>query len=62
MLTPNKLICAYASDMAHPVLSHDHVLIGPYYVIVTWNQALIISQQPFVTLLVQTILCPLHYI
>ena len=44
MLTPNKLISAYASDMAHPVLSHDHVLIGPYYVIVTWNQALIINQ------------------
>ena len=44
MLTPNKLICAYASDMARPVLSRDHVLIGPYYVIVTWNQALIISQ------------------
>ena len=43
MLTPKKLICTYASDMARPVLSHDYVLIGPYYLIVTWNEALIIS-------------------
>ena len=26
ILTPKRLICTYASDIAHPVPSHDHVL------------------------------------
>ena len=28
MLTPKRLICTYASDMAHPVPSHDYVLVN----------------------------------
>ena len=28
MLTPKRLICTYASDMAHPVPSHDYVLVS----------------------------------
>ena len=28
ILTPNRLICTYASDMAHPVPSHDYVLVN----------------------------------
>ena len=28
MLTPKRLICAYASDMASPVPSHEYVLVN----------------------------------
>ena len=28
ILTPKRLICTYASDMAHPVPSHDYVLVS----------------------------------
>ena len=28
MLTPKRLICTYASDMAHRVPSHDYVLVS----------------------------------
>ena len=28
MLTPKRLICTYASDMAHPVPSHNYVLVN----------------------------------
>ena len=28
ILTPKRLICTYASDMAHPVPSHDYVLVN----------------------------------
>ena len=28
ILTPKRLICTYASDMAHPVPSHDSVLVN----------------------------------
>ena len=28
ILTPKRLICIYASDMAHPVPSHDYVLVN----------------------------------
>ena len=28
MLTPKRLICTYASDMAHPVPSHDYVMVN----------------------------------
>ena len=28
ILTPRRLICTYASDMAHPVPSHDYVLVN----------------------------------
>ena len=28
MLTPERLICTYASDMAHPVPSHDYVMVN----------------------------------
>ena len=28
ILTPKRLICTYVSDMAHPVPSHDHVLVN----------------------------------
>ena len=28
ILTPKRLICTYTSDMAHPVPSHDHVLVN----------------------------------
>ena len=28
MLTPKRLICTYVSDMAHPVPSHDYVLVN----------------------------------
>ena len=28
LLTPKSLICTYASDMAHPVPSHDYVLVS----------------------------------
>ena len=28
ILTPKRLICTYASDMAHPIPSHDYVLVN----------------------------------
>ena len=30
ILTPKRLICTYASDMAHPVPSHDYVLVNRF--------------------------------
>ena len=62
ILTPKRLICTYASDMARPVPSHDNVLINRSILCnCTWNRAshTYLNPLPSVRLLVLTIPCHL---